>query len=331
MGITHLSGLQVAGVPTMGMGGGIPMFTGTWYFVDAVYGSDGNVGTADSPLATIARAYELCKDGRNDVVVLVGHPTTSDADAGTHRLSSQLLWAKSATHMIGMCAPTMVGQRARISTAVGATTNIADLLKVTGHGCYFGNFSIFQGVGQSGTDEQLCQITGKYNYFENVAFQGMGSSTGAGRAGSYVLYINGGTDNTFINCQIGVDTVARTAANSSVRMRGGAARNVFINCVFPLYATANSPLFVDTNASGAVDRFNVFKNCFFNNAVNNTSGTAITAVAAYNSAQGGTTVFDNCTVVGANDWTGTDTGTVRIAGPVPNGDTSGMAVNADAT
>ena len=45
MGITHLSGLEVAGVPTMGMSG-TPLFTGYWFFVDADQGNDGNSGAA---------------------------------------------------------------------------------------------------------------------------------------------------------------------------------------------------------------------------------------------------------------------------------------------
>ena len=329
MGITHLSGLQVAGVPTMGVGG-MPFLTGTWYFVDAVYGSDGNTGAADDPMATIAAAYAKCVEGKNDVVVLVSHPTTADNAVGTHRLTSQLVWAKSATHMIGICAPTTIGQRARISHPTTDTTNTADLLKITASGCYFSNFSIFQGVGQAATAEKLCQITGSRNYFENVAFQGIGSSVGGTVAAGYSLYLNGAEENTFVGCQIGVDTVARTAANFSVLFAGAAKRNLFKGCIFPMLATATSPFFISCATSGGVDRFNLFQQCLFHNAVNST-GTSIDAVVQFHATQGGTTIMDNCTSVGADDWTPTDTGVVRILGPVSNGDTSGMGVSADAT
>src|SRR5581483_5069944 len=50
-----------------------------------------------------------------------------------------------------------------------------------------------QGTGQSSTAEKLCQITGQRNAFVNVAFQGMGSANGAGQAGSYCIYLNGGS------------------------------------------------------------------------------------------------------------------------------------------
>lgn len=328
---TAFTSLTVGGVPTMGMGG--YLFTGNWYFCDYANGSDGNAGTADQPLKTITAAYTKCTEGNNDVVVIVSAPTTAAATTGTQRLTETLVWAKSATHLIGICAPTVIGQRARIAPLTTATTNINPLISVTAQGCLFANFSVFQGIGQSATDEQLINITGSRNAFINVAFQGMGHATGAGRAGSYVMKIDAGQENYFEGCQIGVDTVARTAANANVKFTNAAARNIFKNCVMPMYATANSPKFIDSNASGAIDRFNLFQGCLYNNAVNSGSGTAITSAVAFNASQGGTIIIDATSggAIGVTDWTATDTATVKILGPVPNGDTSGMAVNADAT
>lgn len=326
MGITHLSGLEVAGVPII-TSGGAPFFDGDWYFVDAVSGDDGNTGAADNPLRSLPEAYDRTTEGQNDVVVLVGRPTTAASTTGTFRLSAQLEWAKSATHLIGMCAPTMIGQRARISTATGATTNIADLIKITCQGSMFANFSIFQGVGEASTDEQLCQITGQRNYFYNVGFQGMGSANGAGRAGSYVIYLNGGSENTFEECQIGVDTQSRSAANASVKLRSAATRNIFKRCLFPLYATATSPLVVDAAAAASIDRFAWFKDCL----ITNFGTSALAGVVGFNAAQGGFVLMDNCSAAGCTDWTATDTSTVKISGAVPNGDTSGMMADSNAT
>lgn len=182
MGVTHLSGLEVAGVSTMGMGGA-PFFTGNWYFVDAVHGSDGNTGAADSPLATLTQAYSKTVSGNNDVVVIVGDGATT----GTQRLSATLTWANNATHLIGMTAPVMQAQRARIAPVTTATTNINPLMTVSGSGCYFGNFSFFQGIGQASTDEQLIVVSGSRNCFWNVDFGGIGATAGAARAGSYVI------------------------------------------------------------------------------------------------------------------------------------------------
>jgi hypothetical protein len=73
MGITHLSGLEVAGVPTMGMGGGLPLVAGlgNYWFVSSTQGSNGNTGTADSPLATLDFAIGKCVANRGDVIVLL--------------------------------------------------------------------------------------------------------------------------------------------------------------------------------------------------------------------------------------------------------------------
>jgi hypothetical protein len=57
MGVTHLSGLQVAGVPTMGLAPGLNYFGRIW-FVNTATGIDGNDGTSpDSAFATMGRAF----------------------------------------------------------------------------------------------------------------------------------------------------------------------------------------------------------------------------------------------------------------------------------
>jgi len=321
-------GVTSMGVPLVGSLGGIP-FTGNWYFVDAVNGSDGNTGGAQDPLQTIPAAYAQMTDGNNDVIILVSNPLTATPTTGTFRLSSTLTWAKSACHMIGMTAPTVQSQRARISTASGATTNLSPLITISAQGCFFANFSIFQGVGQASTDECLIDITGQRNAFSNVAFEGMGSANGAGRAGSYCVYLNGAQENTFDGCSFGVDTIARTAANASVKMRNSATRNVFRSCLFPMYATASSPLFIDAGAAAAVDRFAWFSFCVFNNAINSGTGTATTAVVSSNASLGGTIIMENCTVVGSTNYSATNPDvTVKVSGPVPNGHTSGIALSA---
>lgn len=320
------NGLSSFGIPVLG--GAMLPFTGNYYFVDAVNGADGNVGSADSPMATLTAAYGRCVSGHNDVIFIIGDGSTT----ATQRLSSTLTWAKNATHLIGITAPTAIGQRARISTATGATANVSPLVDVTASGCLFANFSLFQGVGEAATDEQLWRVTGQRNYFWNVQFGGIGSANGAARAGSYCVLLYGGSENTFDSCTIGLDTVSRSAANASVRLRKNASsvastRNVFKNCLFPMYATDTTPIFVDSNESGGIDRFAWFDRCAFLNS--GTSSPA--AVTAFHASQGGFLMMDNCTAMRVTDWAPSDTATVQITGPVPNGDTSGMAVSADAT
>lgn len=82
MGITHLSGLEVSGVPTLGMSG-IPATNGNVLFVSSTQGSDGNTGAADNPLATIAAAQSKATADHGDIIVLLaGHAETITAAGG---------------------------------------------------------------------------------------------------------------------------------------------------------------------------------------------------------------------------------------------------------
>lgn len=320
MALTNFpNGITSFGVPVLGNIGGLPL-TGTYFFVDPATGSDAYDGLSpEQPFSTLTAAYNAAVAGNNDVIVLIGDGSTT----GTARLTSTLTWAKNATHLVGVTAPTMIGQRARISHATTATTNFK-LLSVTASGCIFANFSLFQGVGQASTDEQLADVSGDRNYFGNVQFGGMGAANGAARAGSYCVYLNDGDENTFDGCTFGLDTINRSAANASVKFGGQSQRNVFQNCLFPMYATATSPWFIDANSVGSIDRFQLFKGCTFIN----TGTSTLAGVVSFNASQGGKIVFDNCTVTGAAVWTASATSTVIVSGPVPNGATSGVAVTA---
>jgi hypothetical protein len=218
MGITNLSGLEVAGVPTMGMAGA-PLFSGSFYFVDYVNGNDGNPGSADEPLKTIYAAHALMQAGNNDVCVIVGDGTT----AGTQRLSianaqvgdpaatvGTLVWDKDACHLIGMTAPTGISPRARLApetTATLTTFGSGTLVSVTASGCYFSNFQAFSGYATGGAN-QLCWVdTGSRNYYQSVHFAGAGDTASAQATTSRSLVLDGAQESTFVGCTFGVDTV----------------------------------------------------------------------------------------------------------------------------
>lgn len=315
------NGITSFGMPVIGSGG-FPPFTGNYFFCDYVNGSDGGLGTADDPFKTLAFAYSKTASGNNDVIFIVGDGSTAE----TQRLSASLTWANNATHLIGLTAPVPIASRARISHLTTATVNINPLMTVSGSGCIFANFSFFQGVGQSATDEKLIVVSGSRNYFSRIHFGGMGAAAGAARAGSYIMSLTG-SENLFEECALGVDTVARSAANANIICSGGAARNTFLKCYFPILASAATPIVVDTSAVASIDRFLLLKECFINNAVNST-GTAMTAATAYSASQGGTVVYDNCTLVGITDYANPNTATVKVSGAIPGGHTSGIAASA---
>lgn len=337
MGTTHLSGLEVAGVPTMGIGGA-PLFTGQWYFVDPAHGSDGNTGAADNPLATLYMAHAKMRSGYNDVCVLVGDGTNT----GTARLSTALaqsvdssvtagtlVWSKNACHLIGQTAPTMNFQRARIAPPTGtytaATFGSATFVSVTATGCYFGNFSLFNGFSTGGAGQICWADSGGRNFYWNVNFGGMADAASANSTTSRSLLITGTTgENTFDSCTIGIDTVTRTAANASLEFAAGTPRNVFRNCLFPFQVNTAGVLGI---TSTSMDRFQLFDGCSFINNVKSTS-TTMTALATLGAATGGMIVMKNCVTVGMTDLftNSTTSGQMFIDMPAPSDSAGGLAV-----
>lgn len=116
MGITHLSGLQVSGVPTLGMSG-IPATNGNVFFVNSVGGSDGNIGSADQPMATIAGALLKCTANHGDIIVPVaGHAETISAAGGLNiNVAGVVIWGLGE----GAARPTLT-----FSTSTAATVTI---------------------------------------------------------------------------------------------------------------------------------------------------------------------------------------------------------------
>lgn len=330
MALTNFpNGVSSFGIPMIGGFGGIPL-TGNWWFCDYANGNDGNAGAGadgagpDAPLKTISRALELATAGNNDVVVIMGDGSTT----ASQRLEESLDWSKNATHLIGMTAPVMEAQRARITTLTTATTNINPLMTVSASGCIFANFSFFQGVGQATTDEKLIDITGDRNYFWNIQFGGMGNQVGADRAGSYIIYLNDGDENLFEHCSIGLETVQRGAANASVKVANGSQRNTFRDCQFVMAADQTSPLFVDASASNALNGSSLtFWRCAFRNLVNITGAAQPAVTASVAADVNGTVFFDQCSTMAAK-WAAA-AATVKVASlPVSDGFDGGVFANA---
>lgn len=122
--MTDLTSLNVGGMPTMGIGGGIPF--GRVFFVcnrSGAGGADGNDASFDLPMATITGALGRCTAGRGDVVVaLQGHAETVTAAAG-------IAFTKTSVKLVGVGEgserPTI-----NFTTVVGADIDI-DAANVT--------------------------------------------------------------------------------------------------------------------------------------------------------------------------------------------------------
>ena len=341
MSLTNFpNGITSFGVPVLGTIGGLP-FTGNYYFVDPVTGADGNVGTPEQPLKTLYGALAKCTAGNNDVVVLIGDGSST----GSARLSTALAqsinsaattgtlnWNKNATHLIGVAAPTSVAQRARIAPPTGtytATTFNSDaFINVTASGCYFANLSVFCGFSTGSASMIAWTDSGSRNAYSNVNIYGMADAASAGGANARTLKLNGGGEHTFINCTLGGDTVARSAANATVELAGGTARNSFIDCVFPFQCSAGTPLGLKVGAAAGMDRYALFKGCTFVNNIGSTS-TSMTALATLAASAGGQVVIKNSMMVGVGEF-GSDASSlaqIYVDMPAPSASAGGIGVN----
>jgi len=340
MALTNFpNGITSFGVPVLGTIGGLP-FTGNYYFVDPLNGADGNDGTPELPLKTLYGALAKCTAGNNDVVLLMGDGTS----AGSARLSTALAqeinssatngtlnWNKNATHLVGVCAPTSVAQRARIAPPAGtytaATFNATTFINVTASGCYFANLSVFCGFSTGNAAMIAWQDSGSRNAYSNVNIFGMADAASAGGANARTLKLLGGGEHTFINCTLGGDTVARSAANATVELANGTARNSFLECVFPFQASAATPVGLRV-AQGGMDRYALFKGCTFINNVGSTS-TTLSAFATIATSSGGQVVVANTMMVGITEF-GSDAaslGQIYVDMAAPSASAGGIAVN----
>lgn len=240
------------------------MGRGDAYYVDAANGSDSLSGRSPTTaLATISEAYDKATADQHDIIYLLGGSTAFTETA-------ELTWAKSYTHLIGLCASCM-NPRARIENSGNA---IANLLSITASGCIFKNFRI----GNYGTGAAALgsvELSGGRNYFEDVTFFGPGHATPAGETGSRALVLAAAEENRFINCNIGGMTIARTADAPVFELSGACARNEFIHCDF--IGACDDASYALCKIGSSVFGYHKWEECnFFNFSVNH--ATTVTEV-----------------------------------------------------
>ena len=290
--------LTVAAINAALAQAGLAPTTGNVFFLDPVNGLDTNDGQTPNavllsgghgPVQSLAAGYALLRSGYNDTLVLIGNGQAS----GSARITT-FTWSKNAAHLVGICAPSAVSQRARIAfpTTSGLTVTPA-FFTLSGNGCLFSNLSFFVGAGsgQTGIAASICvTVSGQRNAFLNCDFEGMGDTTASVDAGSRNLLLSAG-ENYFNHCNIGLDTVQRTAANASVEITSNAARNYFEDCTFLFNSSDGLQYGLLVAAAAGMDRWVLLKGCNAINAVNSGS-TAIAAFAHLVASCGGLLIFD---------------------------------------
>jgi hypothetical protein len=303
---------------------------GTWYWVDPVNGSASNDGLAPvldnaghGPLLTIAAAYAKTTDLHHDVVVLLegASPTIETAT---------ITWSNSYTHLIGFCAPVREGQRARI-TQLSTATGVTHLFTLSGSGCVWANVRIVQEVNDA-TSLGILNVTGERNYFWNVDFAG-GAHSASAIDGGCSVRITGGSELFFDRCTFGLDTVAWATGFAGLvyAATGGAARNVFRDCLFNASAGNANAIFVELLGNSGLDRYHIFDRCIFQNLSSTAMTEAFKVAAGFDPANKRVLLRD-CALIGATDWDSNNRGILYLNnGTITGGGNAGLFAVSNST
>lgn len=269
MSLTNFpNGITSFGAPVTPLMG----FTGNFYWVKPASGNDARDGLSpDNAFRTLSKALDSATANNNDVVFLVAESNT--ASATTDYQSTVLNWNKDAVHLIGVNATPFVGQRSRISNLSTATAIVDGLFIVSADNCLIANIAIFQGQGSTNpTGASIAMVvSGERNRIVNCQVSGIGH-TELDDATSRSLLVSG-SENTFENCYIGLDTVIRATATAEVEL-STAARTVFKDCMINSYTSLST--FKALVCASTTDRFVLLKNCVLNAVQNITSAVSPT-------------------------------------------------------
>lgn len=268
---------------------GLP-YVGEIYYIDPTNGNDTSHSGKEQNKAykTLTQAESQMVAYSHDIAVVVSGGTDATAE------TANVTWDKDYTHIIGNCAPTHISQRARIKTT---TDSVDPCFTLSANGCIWSNIQI---GSEMDSNDVTISMTGDRNYFSNVHFIGMASTTAGDDATGRIISFSGASENLFDNCVIGVDTIPRSEANASMEFASSCCRNKFVDCLIPLWADSATALFVKAGTT-SIDRYLWFKDCLFHNAVYSAS-TTLTVAMDLTADMGGNILLDGCSVQGVTDW-----------------------------
>lgn len=276
--------------------GPYPQIGNVWY-VNAVTGSDtANNGTSpNSAFATLYAAHNAATTNNYDVIIVA--PSGTGSGTGTDEsVYGAWTFSKSLITVIGSSAPTAISPRSRILWNTASQSTSSALLTVSGNGNSFINLQF----GTFVDNNILVTVTGSRNFFQSVHFAGIGDATAGDDANARSLVLSGAGECRFVDCTIGLDTVARSTTNASLELTGSCDRNRFENCLFPAFVDNAGALFIKATTGNCYQRFVIFDNCTFLNAVDGSS-TTMTAGISNGGTGNGTFFMKECWMRGATD------------------------------
>jgi len=315
-----------------GMLPGLPPICGTWFHVAPETGSDtGRTGKSLSQaFASFSKAVTVLKarataaghDGLGDGIVLWSQGTTTAHC--TSYLTSAIDFTLSGVTVVGMCAPTLLAQRARIAnSAAVAGQSLATLLTISGNNNSFYNLSLFNG-GTTGTG--CLSITGNRNYLSRVHAVG-GAGVSAASVADLDLVLSG-SENTLEDCLFGTDTFDKgDLAGGNIKLIGGGARNKFRRCeTLTWRSTGTTAGAILLSGGDCITRSVTFEDCLFRvyslaNAV--TEARAIIGTVPNN----GNLLMLDCKLFGYTSYCVTGNARVYVSSPAANATGGVMTVS----
>jgi len=306
-------------IPSVGLqipvGSGMLSQGNAWY-VRPRNGADGNSGyRPKAALQTLAGggqgltgAVAMVTPYQNDVVYFMAdYDYTTTAYCTDYQSytggSGALTWSNSLTHLIGVNG----GQNFSLTSRVAllSTFNTAiPMVYWSANDCLCANMNFFAGVAHASPTGCL-MVTGSGNHFYNCHIAGIGNATND-IAGAYSLYLNGGKENLFENCVIGLDTIDRGgASNQEILIDNGAARNIFRNCLILSRiksTTAHPQVYFGSAAALGDPSFVLFDNCTFQNSSTNYAYAQTYVFATAANLTAGGAIVRNCVAFGATNW-----------------------------
>lgn len=273
--------------------------------------------TPGTAVADIATGEAKLTAGQNDVLVYLAGTTSG-------YIVDTLDWDKDYTHLVGLSAPIGSSNRARLFNS-GNTTGGSNLLNISAKGCIFKNLRIFQG---SAIATAFCgEVSGDYNHFENVHFEGMGNATPAGNSTNYSLKLDGASYLEFHHCSFGGTSTKRTADNTVLLLDSVSSQLEFYRCRFLSWAETNTYPMVKLADSAGLENYAWFKDCLFFNRwrQNATNLLEVFEIPDMTGNKHANIVLsgDTC-AIGFAEWATGDRGVIWVLGAAPAAGSAGV-------
>jgi hypothetical protein len=276
---------------------------GKKFYLDPVNGNDDFDGLGyETAFKTLEKAYAALTANKNEILYIIG-------GASALNLAAAFTWAKSYTHLIGVCGDMKFGGRVRI----GHSANFTSLFTINASGCIFKN--IHWQMGRGSTTNVNCVVlsaTAHYNYFEGCHFDApLNATEGGGTQAWRSLVLTSGVRSTTVNnCTFGEWTVVCASANGvHVEFGGLNAGTHFVGCTFLTCTSSTSMVTVKSNVDlGGAYAYVTFEGCKF-------ISLATGPDAVFSVPSAGLVVVDNCTSFGFTAWSAASSNKLLVSSP----------------